>query len=93
MIQRKSTFFLGIFIFVIPFLGFPTAWKTAFIILSGLFLVGLSIKIVIPKKSKLIRPRKKEKVTPVFVENMPISQPTVDGISKSISESSKTELL
>ena len=72
MIQRKSTFFLGLFIFLIPFLGFPTSWKTVLTILSGLLLVGLSIKIAIPKKSKIIRPRKKEKVTPVFVENMPI---------------------
>lgn len=71
MIQRRTTFFLGIFIFLIPFLGFPTFWKTVMITLSGLFLIAISIKIVLPRKNT--RPKsRREKVTPVFVENIPI---------------------
>ncbi len=45
MTVRRSTFFLGIFIFLIPFLGLPTFWKTFFIIFSGVTLVLLSIRI------------------------------------------------
>ncbi|KND46692.1 MAG: hypothetical protein AB201_03610 [Parcubacteria bacterium C7867-006] len=71
MISNKSTFFLGIFVFIIPFLGFPGSWKTAFIIISGITLIFLSVKISIPKKHSKAR-SKKEKVTPVFVENIPI---------------------
>lgn len=71
MIQRKSTFFLGIFIFLIPFLGFPSLWKTIMITVSGILLIGLSIKISLPKKDRRMRNRR-EKVTPVFVENIPI---------------------
>ncbi len=71
MISNKRTFFLGIFIFIIPFLGFPGSWKTAFIIISGIALIFLSVKISMPKKQGRVR-SKKEKVTPVFVENIPI---------------------
>lgn len=71
MIQRKTTFFLGIFIFLIPFLGFPSMWKTVMIAGCGIFLVVISIKIVLPRKN--LRPKgRREKVTPVFVENIPV---------------------
>ena len=74
MISRKSTFFLGVFIFLIPFLGFPSFWKTIFVTFSGATLVLLSVKIVIPKKS--IRNKiKRERATPVYVENIPIYSP------------------
>ena len=71
MIQRRTTFFLGIFIFLIPFLGFPTFWKTVMITFSGLFLIAISIKIVLPRKNARSKNRR-EKITPVFVENIPI---------------------
>ncbi len=71
MITNKKTFFLGIFIFTIPFLGFPSFWKTLFVAFSGLLLLALSIRLSIPKKP--FRPKaKKEKVTPVYVENIPV---------------------
>ena len=71
MIQRKDTFFLGIFIFLIPFLGVPTSWKTLFITLSGLGLVAISLRVSLPKKQFKIR-TKKDRITPVFVENSPL---------------------
>jgi hypothetical protein len=71
MINKKSTFFLGIFIFLIPFLGFPSSWKSAFVIISGISLVLMSVKISLPKKGSRIK-TKKERTTPVFVENIPI---------------------
>ncbi len=71
MINKKSTFFLGIFIFLIPFLGFPSVWKSAFVIISGISLVLMSVKISLPKKTSRIK-SKKERSTPVFVENIPI---------------------
>lgn len=81
MINRKSTFFLGIFIFVIPFLGIPSSWRTFFIVVSGLTLIILSIKITLPKRTSKSRVRK-EKVTPVFVESIPVhtKENSVDGI-------------
>ena len=83
MINRKSTFFLGIFIFLVPFLGVPTSWKTFFIVVSGLTIVALSIKITLPKKTAVRRVRK-EKVTPVYVESIPIypKENMVDNVVK-----------
>ncbi len=52
MIHRRSTFFLGLFITLIPFLGLPTASKTTLIILSGVFLVYSSITIALPERFK-----------------------------------------
>ncbi len=84
-LQRKNIFFLGVFIFLIPYLGLPAGWKTFFIVLSGLTLITLSIKITLPKKGAVKRPRKKEKVTPVFVENSPIF-PKPENRTQSVSD-------
>lgn len=82
MINRRSTFFLGIFIFLIPFLGLPSSWKTALVVICGLSLIGLSIKITLPKRAVPSKNRvRKEKVTPIFVESIPTYQ----------SENTKTE--
>ncbi len=92
MIRHKSTFFLGIFIFLIPFLGLPSFWKTFFIILSGLGLVALSVKITLPKKQTKIK-TKKGKATPVFVENAPVYPPDnkVESQIKTNSTTDKTQ--
>ncbi len=71
MINKKSTFFLGVFIFLIPFMGFPSFWKSTFVVISGLALILTSVKVSLPKKNSRLR-SKREKVTPVFVENIPI---------------------
>ena len=76
MIERKSTFFLGLFILILSssFLGLPSSWKATLVFLSGVTLILLSVKLTLPKKpTKNLR--KKEKVTPIFVENSPIYPP------------------
>lgn len=35
----------GGFVFVLPFLGFPAQWDTVFLVLVGLFIVGLGIAV------------------------------------------------
>lgn len=50
MVNNKSTFYIGVFVFLIPFLGFPTTWKMALVVLSGVVLVLISIRIPIPKR-------------------------------------------
>ena len=71
MIKSRRTFFLGIFIFLIPFLGLPSSWKTGLVIISGLILVALSVRVSLPKKNIRSRQRR-EKVTQVFVESAPV---------------------
>jgi hypothetical protein len=76
MIKQKNTFFLGIFILLVwLFFGIPTSWKVFSTILSALYLLVISVKINLPKRGAVKRPRRKEKVTSVFVENSPIFPP------------------
>ena len=88
MIQRKSIFFLGVFILLLSssFLGLPSSWKTVLLFLSGLTLIFLSVKLTLSKKLPNGLP-KKEKVTPVFVENSPI-YPTSKAVANSSQENS-----
>lgn len=51
MIARKGTFYLGIFVFIIPFLGFPTAWKMFLVVVAGLSMILYSVRVPFPKKS------------------------------------------
>lgn len=65
MINHKVSFYLGVFVFVIPFLGFPTMWKMGLVIFAGIFLILSSVKISVPKrifKNKI----KKEIATPII---------------------------
>lgn len=71
MITRKSTFLLGIIIFLLPFIGIPTFWRTLIFVLVGISLVFSSVDFVFPKK--MSKPRhKKEKLNDVVIESMPI---------------------
>jgi len=70
MITNRRTLLLGIFIAIIPFLGFPSAWKTFMILVSGITLIGFSINITIPKKIPRRIVRRKETVNPVFSESI-----------------------
>jgi hypothetical protein len=75
MIQKKSTFFIGLFIFLVPFLGLPSFWKTVLIVLASITLMALSIRfpVVLPKKPqvvKAVRVRKPKAVpTPIDPSN------------------------
>ncbi len=76
MISNRKTFFIGLLIFIIPFLGVPTSWKMALMMIVGFYLVATSLRISLPpslggkKPTKTVR--RKGKATPVFMENMPM---------------------
>lgn len=76
MIQRKSTFFIGIFILLISssFLAVPSVWKTGLLFLSGIALIIISVKFTLPKKP-LKRPLKKGKPNPMLVDTIIPAQP------------------
>lgn len=74
MIKNYRTLFLGIFLLLILFLGFPSSWKTFFVIVSGLYLIVSSLKITLPRRGVQKKIRRKEKSTPVFVESSPVTR-------------------
>lgn len=50
MIEHKGTFYAGAFIFLIPFLGFPTMWKMVLVGIAGFILMIVSLKVPTPRK-------------------------------------------
>ena len=58
MSKRKTVLWLSILIAMMPFLGFPLAWKTVFYFVSGLFIAVNSYQI---NKHKAIRGRRVSK--------------------------------
>lgn len=72
MIKNHRTLFLGVFILVIFFLGFPSSWERFFIVISGIYLIVTSLKITLPKRGMVKKIRRKEKSTPVFMESSPV---------------------
>ncbi len=65
MINHKSSFYLGVFVFIIPFLGFPTVWKMVLVVVAGVFLILSSIKISVPKRI-FKNKTKKEMTVPIM---------------------------
>ncbi|MFH1201008.1 MAG: hypothetical protein V1484_01615 [bacterium] len=66
--MRKARIFLilGIWITVLPYLGFPYSWKDVLITLSGLGLIGVSYMLYRESKIKKIE---EEKTFDNFSEN------------------------
>lgn len=52
MQKARILLFLGIWIVVLPYLGFPQTWKDILIILSGVGLISLSFMLYKEAKSK-----------------------------------------
>lgn len=58
-------------VFLMPFLGLPTVWKSFFMVTFGLFLVVSSISF--PEPRKISKPRvKKEKIPEIMIESIPV---------------------
>lgn len=47
---------LGFWIAVVPFLGFPGAWKNFFIVISALAVAGLSLAFIFKKHTARLVP-------------------------------------
>lgn len=50
MIVRKFTFAFGILIFLLPFVGIPTNWRTVIYVASGVILALSSVDVSFPKR-------------------------------------------
>ncbi len=50
MIEKKGTFYAGVFVFIIPFLGFPTMWKMVLVGIAGFILIVMSVRVPSPRR-------------------------------------------
>lgn len=60
--------FIGAFVAVLPFLGFPVSWDSVFLVISGVMMVFLG---VIVRRRGLVRRIRSPRKSPVFVESTP----------------------
>jgi len=52
MSKNSIILLLGLWVALVPFLGFPGAWKTFFIVVSGLAIAVLSILIALKERAR-----------------------------------------
>ncbi|MCU0660361.1 MAG: hypothetical protein MUD00_01990 [Candidatus Pacebacteria bacterium] len=45
MTKQKAVFFLGIWVAILPFLGFPAAWKRVLAVISGIVIAYIAYTI------------------------------------------------
>ena len=70
MSKNRIVFVIGSILFLIPFLGFPSSWKTFFSIVSGLILISLSLSNSIKRRMTIRNLQSKSEVaSPVFVDS------------------------
>jgi hypothetical protein len=78
MINHKGSFYLGVFIFIIPFLGFPTMWKMVLVVLGGVLLILTSLKVPSPRKIQrpIFKMREETPETPIIeIKPLEVSKP------------------
>lgn len=68
MSKQRIIFILGVWVAILPFLGFPSSLKQVLFILSGLSLIGLSYFFPAGKKMDLSR-KKEGDSSEIFVDN------------------------
>jgi hypothetical protein len=66
MSRNKIKLLIGILLVLMPFLGFPSAWKTFFYVMFGAILITMAIVGHVRRRSPLAQNRE-EVITEVYV--------------------------
>lgn len=67
MLQARILFTIGLWVAILPFLGFPKNIKNILFILTGLFVIYIGL--VVYKKIKLSKESTKKNSSETFMEN------------------------
>ena len=67
MRKEKRLFIIGLWVIILPFLGFPGSWKTVLFFLTGIALIYLGYLFYMEAKARLA---KIENQTKTFVDNI-----------------------
>lgn len=67
MRKEKTLFIIGLWVIILPFLGFPGSWKKVLSVLTGLALIYLGYLFYMEVKARLAR---NENQTKSFVDNI-----------------------
>jgi len=76
MTKNRTVLFIGLFLFLIPFLGFPSKWEAFFQIVFGIVLMAVSFSSTIKRRAAVRKPRRKREIetTSVIASVPPLSQ-------------------
>lgn len=78
MSKRKAIVILAVWSALVPFLGFPSSWKTLFVAVSGLAIAALSIDWrFLRRKKRAAKGRRTKRDDEAFVEHEP-ARPAAD---------------
>lgn len=66
MSKQKAIFFLGIWVAVLPFLGFPGSWKRVLALISG---AGITYLAYLLNKEKVMQNHQPDNHHAAYVEN------------------------
>ncbi len=67
MRKEKALFFIGLFILILPFLGFPNSWKTVLFVIIGTIIIYLAYLFYAEVKDRLAR---NSTETKTFIDNI-----------------------
>jgi hypothetical protein len=74
MRKEKTLFIIGLWVIVLPFLGFPSSWKKVLFVLTGIALIYLGYLFYMEVKARLA---KNDNQTKSFVDNIGESEQQV----------------
>ena len=67
MRKEKTLFIIGIWVMILPFLGFPNNWRKVFFLITGLAIMYLAYLFYLEFKNRL---SKEENNSKTFVDNI-----------------------
>jgi uncharacterized membrane protein YczE len=70
MRKERAIFFIGLWVGILPFLGFPEAWRKLFFIITGVTLVSLSYQLYLRARALKRAHEKEENRSKTFVDNI-----------------------
>jgi len=76
MSKNRIVLSIGIFLFLMPFLGFPSRWEFFFQIIFGISLVAVSFSSAIKRRAASRRPRRRRDTPTVSPMDSSALQPT-----------------
>jgi hypothetical protein len=71
MRKEKTLFIIGLWVMVLPFLGFPNFWRKLFFIITGFFIMYIAYLLYLEVKIRLSKGASHSKS---FVDNIGIGQ-------------------
>lgn len=71
MRKEKTLFIIGLWVMVLPFLGFPNFWRKLFFIITGFFIMYIAYLLYLEVRIRLLKNSSHSKS---FVDNIGIGQ-------------------